>query len=529
MPPLPAAVNHMPNPPQAVGKRLARGRLRQLSLTFTHFAAYWLAFSLLAVGHWVARKYGEPTFEQLMYHLQFGADGLAQTDPGLIRSFVRNCIGAPVLLAAMAYVFEKLTVTAHDIGWRATVVATLAALKRGLQIFLRLWMTTWYRLFQWRLPVLLVLVGAAFFMTKISLWSHIGQLMGEDIMSRYYVAPNAITPPEGAKRNLVLVYAESLEDAYGKPAVFGEDLLKKLRSNRSVSFPRLQPTPGTGWTIAGMVSSQCGVPLRPVIHNPNDMGASGAFLPNITCLGDVLKSHGYTNVFMGGASLSFAGKGLFLQSHGYDEMWGKEEWAASGDFKMSGWGLHDDDLIDQAKKKLDQLVASGHPFNLTLLTLDTHAPDGMLSTYCHQRGGKWLTDIVRCTADQLASLHAHADSKGYLSHTDFVILGDHTAMINQHHDVLERQPDRTIYNQWHVRPDLTPNRDTIYPFDAFPTLLYSMGFRFPDNRLGLGGSGFGPLPTWPDNHDPDLFLDQLLNYSPKYLEFWHSAEHTRSP
>lgn len=522
-------MNLKPTPSRRVGQRPSHGRLRRLSLTFTHFAAYWLAFSLLAVGHWVARKYGEPTFEQLLYHLQFGADGLAQTDPTLIRSFVRNCIAAPTLLAAIAYVFEKLTVTAHDIGWRFTIRAALTALKRGLQTALRLWMATWYRLFKWRLPVLLVLVGAAYFMTKISLWSHLGQLMGQDIMSRYYVAPEAVSAPTGPKRNLVLVYAESLEDAYGKPAVFGEDLLKSLRSKRSVSFGRLQPTPGTGWTIAGIVASQCGVPLRPVIHAPNDMGASGEFLPNITCLGDILKAHGYINVFMGGASLSFAGKGLFLRSHGYEETWGKEEWEQAGNFKMSRWGLHDDDLIDQAKKKLDQLVASESPFNLTLLTLDTHAPDGMLNTYCQQRGGKWLTGIVRCTADQLASLYAHADKSGYLAHTDFVILGDHTAMINQHSDVLERLSDRTVYNQWYVQPDMAPNRETIYHFDAFPTILYSMGFRFPDNRLALGGSGFGPEPTWPDNHDPDLFLDQLLNYSPKYLEFWHSAANTRTP
>jgi phosphoglycerol transferase len=315
-------LNLKPTPSRRIGQRPSHGRLRRLSLTFTHFAAYWLAFSLLAVGHWVARKYGEPTFEQLLYHLQFGADGLAQTDPTLIRSFVRNCIAAPMLLAAIAYVFEKLTVTAHDMGWRFTIRAALTALKRGLRTALRLWMATWYRLFKWRLPVLLVLVGAAYFMTKISLWSHLGQLMGQDIMSRYYVAPEAITAPTGPKRNLVLVYAESLEDAYGKPAVFGEDLLKSLRSKRSVSFGRLQPTPGTGWTIAGIVASQCGIPLRPVIHDPNDMGASGEFLPSITCLGDILKAHGYVNVFMGGASLSFAGKGLFLRSHGYEETWG---------------------------------------------------------------------------------------------------------------------------------------------------------------------------------------------------------------
>lgn len=516
-------------PPPPLPKAPPRGRLRRLSLSFTHFLAYWVAFSLLAVGHWIARKYGEPTFEQLMYHLQFGAHGLVETDPRLIQSFVRNCVLAPLLLAALAYLFEKITVTAHDIGWRATAVVALATVRRGLLMALRVWMAVWYRLFKWRLPVLLVLVGAGYFLTKISLWGHIGQLMGEDILAKYYVEPAHITAPAGPKRNLVLVYAESLETAYGNAALFNEDLLKSLRSSEALSFARLQQTPGSGWTIAGIVTSQCGIPLRPVIFDPNDVGEAGAFLPNVTCLGDILKAHGYTNVFMGGASLSFAGKDKFLRGHGYDETWGKEEWKTAGNFQMSWWGLYDDDLVAQAKKRLDQLVAAGQPFNLTLLTLDTHAPDGLMSPYCARRGGKWLTDNVRCTAELIADLQAHAKSKGYLANTDFVVVGDHLAMVNQHFDTLLKHPDRTVFNQWLVGPGLVPNRETIYHFDVFPTVLYSLGFRFPDNRLGLGGSGFGPLPTLPEGHDPQQFLDHVLNYSPKYLEFWHRNDPTNAP
>ena len=515
--------------PSPTDKTRPLGQLRRLSLSFTHFAAYWLAFALLAVGHWIARKYGEPTFEQLLYHLQFGAQGLVETDPRLIQSFVRNCLLAPSLLALSAYLFEKLTITAYRIGWRATAMAAVALVRDSGRMALRVWMSTWFRLFKWRLPLLLVLAGAAYFLTKVSLWSHIGQLMGEDILARYYVAPSTVAAPSSAKRNLVLIYAESLENTYSHPALFNDDLLKSLKSPSAVSFARLQQTPGSGWTIAGIVSSQCGIPLRPVIFEPNDLGTSNAFLPNVTCLGDILKANGYINVFMGGASLSFAGKDKFLRGHGYDEVWGKEEWQAAGHFQMSWWGLYDDDLISQSKKRLDRLVAAGQLFNLTLLTLDTHAPDGLMSPYCAQRGGKWLADNVRCTAELIAELRAHAQSKGYLSNTDFVVVGDHLAMVNQHFDTLLKHPDRTVFNQWHVQPGLVPNRETIYHFDVFPTVLYSLGFRFPDNRLGLGGSGFGPLPTFPEGHDPQHFLDHVLNYSPKYLEFWHRKEKASSP
>lgn len=496
-------------------------RLRRLSSNFTHLAAYWIAFTLLALGAWIARKFGEPSFEQLLYHIQFGADGLIEADQEMVHSFLRNCVGAPFLLAVLAYAYEKLVVTIHQAGWRMTRNRLWQLTRIGLSKASKLWIKAWYWLFRLRLPVILIVIGAVFLMTKISLWSHLRHMAGEDLLATHYVAPSQIQPPASPKRNLILVYGESLEVAYRNKSLFGSDLLQSLDHPHAVEFARFEQAPGTEWTIAGIVASQCGIPLRPVILDPNGMGVAQKFLPNITCLGDVLKANGYRNIFMGGASLSFAGKGKFFENHGYDELWGNEQWIAAGEKPPSDWwGLHDDRLLQLAKTKLDDLVAQAQPFNLTLLTVDNHAPDGMPNPYCTSRGGKSLTDVVRCTSELVAGLRDHAAQKGYLHNTDFIVIGDHLAMQNQHTESLLKHPGRTVFNSFIVRPEIEPNRSTIYHFDIFPSVLYAMGFRFSDNRLGMGISGFGPLPRDVKPDDRSHYIGQLLNYSPKYLEFW---------
>lgn len=80
--------------------------------------------------------------------------------------------------------------------------------------------------------------------------------------------------------------------------------------------------PGTGCTIA---ATQCGVPLeRMTVFDPNTQGQGiNSFLKNAVCLPDLLTEQGYRNVFMGGASITFAGKDKFLSQHHYHEAYGR--------------------------------------------------------------------------------------------------------------------------------------------------------------------------------------------------------------
>ena len=60
-----------------------------------------------------------------------------------------------------------------------------------------------------------------------------------------------------------------------------------------------------------MVASLCGIILTP---NENHYNADNRFLPSATCLGDLLKSVGYYNVYIGGAPSEFTGKGKLTKA-----------------------------------------------------------------------------------------------------------------------------------------------------------------------------------------------------------------------
>jgi phosphoglycerol transferase len=282
--------------------------------------------------------------------------------------------------------------------------------------------------------------------------------------------------------------------------------------------------PGTGFTIAALVSTQCGVPLERIgLFDLNTQGqAVDDFLPRATCLTDILKQHGYRNVFMGGASLKFSGKDKFLRRHHYDEAYGKDEWIAQGadPGNMNGWGLYDDDLLAHAKEKLRQLHASNKPFNLTLLTVDTHEPSGFRARDCGLRGPQQFEEVVQCSAREVADFVAFIKQSGYLADTNVVILGDHLARKNPVADQLETLPERYIFNEFISRDAMHKNREEIVHFDLLPTLLDFIGFDAQGKPLGLGFSGFGAAKARPA---PDRFVqmtENLLNRSDAYLHLW---------
>ncbi|MGV0033842.1 MAG: sulfatase-like hydrolase/transferase [Candidatus Azotimanducaceae bacterium WSBS_2022_MAG_OTU7] len=208
-------------------------------------------------------------------------------------------------------------------------------------------------------------------------------------------------------KNLVLIYLEGLEATYLDQSLFG-NVLPALNSTQqeAIAFTNMIQTAGTGYTIAGIVASQCGTPMlfNATSTDPNDFLYNG-FLNQATCLGDILNAAGYQQVFVGGASLEFSGKGQFLESHQYNRVLGRKALLARLDDANyhTGWGLYDDSLFDIARDEFTRLAAGQEPFNLTLLTIDTHSP-GKPSASClpFSEADNSILDAVYCT-DQLLS------------------------------------------------------------------------------------------------------------------------------
>ncbi|WP_295990172.1 hypothetical protein [Rugamonas sp.] len=94
---------------------------------------------------------------------------------------------------------------------------------------------------------------------------------GPDYFGANYVPPGSVVLTAAKPKNLVLIYVESLEEGYTEPGAFGRDLLAPLTGLHGTSFPDYQQAPGTGWTIAAMVATQCGVPLERGKRLPSDV------------------------------------------------------------------------------------------------------------------------------------------------------------------------------------------------------------------------------------------------------------------
>ena len=129
---------------------------------------------------------------------------------------------------------------------------------------------------------------------------------------------------------------ESYENIFSEKLLFDEDLLTRFKEEpfNKIEFKKLKQGILTNWTIASIVASQCGLPLKNVgifsfgknkgKHNKEVFGIKN-FLPNAICLGDILKKGNYKNIFINSTNLRFSRTGNFFENHGYDELYGKKE------------------------------------------------------------------------------------------------------------------------------------------------------------------------------------------------------------
>ena len=287
-------------------------------------------------------------------------------------------------------------------------------------------------------------------------------------------------------KNVVWIYMESLERIYWDSKAFPglTPNLDRLRK-QGLDFSRFETFSGANYTMAGLFASQCGVPLftsafaglDTVAGNNTDVST---FHPKIACFGDVLHKAGYWQVYMGGAPIVFSNKDLFFHLHGYDEALGLQELEAGAGGKLpeSGWGLYDSVLFKLALARYQQLAAARKPFNLTLLTLDTHPPDGRPSPGCpkYAASSNSMLQAVHCTDDLLGNFIDALSKQPDWKNTVVVIMSDHLMMRNDAESLFprnyHRQPSLLILN---AGEGARPAR--MYHMDIAPTVLAAMGVR----------------------------------------------------
>ena len=458
--------------------------------------SFFLYFSLqYLLGNWE-----ELTVEEILYHIKSPMGGASES---LVRIFILSVL-LPALGISLFLIF--LYILLHFEG-----ILSLKSKGHFLSFHLP-------RVFNWKK----VYLGFCFFLalfffslTLIDAWDSIslGSYLSSQLHSSKFIEENYVDPkgielhfPE-KKRNLIYIYMESTEltfmdEAHG--GAFPDNLLPEMTAlskegedfsgegdsrNGGISLP------GATWTMGAIFAQSTGLPLKISIEQ-NSMDSQKAFFPSVTALQDILKEEGYTQKFLLGSVGYFGGRELYMKDHGDVKVEDFSYWKRKNKFPKDywvNWGFEDEKLYSYAREELSNLAKENKPFNLTLLTVDTHFPDGYVCRLCQNNyPDNQYANVYRCASRQVTDFVNWIKKQNFYENTTIVISGDHPTMDRDFCDHVPKSYQRKVYtvflNSAAKRKDR--NKREYSTFDYFPTTLAAMGVEIPGNRLGLGTNLF---------------------------------------
>ena len=340
---------------------------------------------------------------------------------------------------------------------------------------------------------------------SISLGSYLSsQLHSSKFIEDNYVDPKGIELhfPE-KKRNLIYIYMESTEltfmdEAHG--GAFPDNLLPEMTalSKEGEDFSGAGESrnggialPGATWTMGAIFAQSTGLPLKISIEQ-NSMDSQKAFFPSVTAIQDILKEEGYTQKFLLGSVGYFGGRELYMKDHGDVKVEDFSYWKRKNKFPKDywvNWGFEDEKLYSYAREELSNLAKEDKPFNLTLLTVDTHFPDGYVCRLCQNNyPDNQYANVYRCASRQVTDFVNWIKKQDFYENTTIVISGDHPTMDRDFCDHVPKSYQRKVYTVFlnAAAKRKERNKREYATFDYFPTTLAAMGVEIPGNRLGLG-------------------------------------------
>lgn len=442
---------------------------------------------LLALSvRWMFATWTNLSMDELVYHLTAPLDG---TNTDMIWDYVRVC-AVPTILV----IFFLILIL---IAWRKKEKVHLF---RGIINLVAL-------------VGIIVMLGYT--------WTELGvgdYLKDQNTESKFiedeYVDPTDVEVvfPE-QKRNLIYIFLESMETTYSDVddgGAFDENVIPELteiaQTNEDFSGadPKLNggySLAGTTWTMGAMFAQTSGLPLN-ISISANDMDTQDSFFPGVTTLGDILSDAGYTQTLLIGSEAQFGGRKLYFQEHGNYEMedysYAIENGLIPSDYKV-WWGYEDQKLFEFAKEKLLQLSQGDEPFNLTMLTVDTHFEDGYVCEQCPTEYDTQYSNVMACSSRQVGEFLKWIQQQEFYENTTIVISGDHPTMDSDYCAEIDQEGnyDRRVFTAYINAAAYAQDQQerTYSTFDNFPTTLAALGVQIDGDRLGLGTNLFSGTKT----------------------------------
>ena len=458
----------------------------------------WVGFVLAFSARWAVAYFGLSCFQQVVFHTKVPLEG---SDKSFLWSWLKTCVLKGLICAliiALAMVFWAGNILILLISIGVAVVCIIYGLNK-------VWIIRYIRNF----------------------------LKKTDVYEKHYVDGRdvKITFPE-KKRNLILLYVESMETTYTSRENGGnykEDLIPEISglAKENLNFSHQEQLggantiEGTGWTTGGLVSQTSGVPL--CVSLITDSFKEGAvFLPGAYALGDVLKKEGYEQEFLCGSDAAFGARKFYYDQHGNYKIFDLDEARAQGripqDYKEF-WGFEDEKLFAIAKDELTRLSQTGKPFHLTMLTVDTHHPHGYVDQNYQNEYPEQLSNIIRGESRKVGEFIQWIKEQPFYEDTTILIAGDHLSMAEEYiHSTYDKRYHRTVLNAFlNAQAEPVQSKNRIFTsMDMYPTILAAMGAKIEGDKLGFGTNLFSEKKTLSEEIGLKQFSTELCKMSYYY-------------
>ena len=469
-----------------------------LEIVLTAVFAF-IAPLLLFSAWWMFRTWKNLTMDELVFHLTGPLEG---TNSDIIIEYLLQCMIPSILILALTII--------------------------GMVIFRK-------KKFFYLLDgvVLVTFIGLSFgtvYMTaeKLDLDGYLAsQGTYSEFVDNNYVDPAevSISFPE-QKRNLIYIFLESMETTYADiedGGGFDENVIPELTktaqdnedfSGEDQAINGAYSMYGTTWTMGAMFGHTSGLPLNISIGS-NDMDTQESFFPGAITLGDILQEQGYSQRLLIGSDATFGGRRLYFTEHGnydiVDYQYVVENGWIPEDYYV-WWGYEDAYLFEFAKEQLLDLASQEEPFNLTMLTVDTHFEDGYVCEKCEDtHGDDQYANVMACSSKQIEEFIQWIQEQDFYENTTIVLAGDHLTMDSDFCEDVSYDYERKTYVSYinsAAQPEMNTSR-TYTTFDHFPTTLAALGAQIEGNRLGLGTNLFSTEETLVERYGIDYENQEL--------------------
>ena len=472
-----------------------------------------IAFGATVTIEWLYDTFGHLSMDEIIFHLKVPMEG---TNTDIIFIFIKECLWKvilPTIIISFILIYPmvkdlKIINDIHTSKKRRTALISSC------------------------IAVVILIVSV----TKITSATDIKQYVVNQLNNSTFIEDEYVVPENVAlefpekKRNLIYIFLESMETTYYKKEDGGlsdDDLIPEISKLAKENICFTDNTPlggaytlyGTTWTVGAMVAQTAGLPLKISIDN-NALGEYSVFLEGAYSLGQILEKNGYHNFLLLGSDATFGGRSNLFKQHGNYEIWDFQ--TALEEKRVSEkiwWGYSDDLLFEYAKEQILNLASKEEPFNFTMLTADTHFPDGYICKDCKNLWNEQYKNVISCSSKKVGEFIEWIKQQDFYDNTTIVISGDHLTMQSDFFELDDGQEyDKKVVNviiNSAIQTEKTTNRK-YSTMDLYPTTLASLGVKIDGDRLALGTNLFSNENTLIEKYGIEYINNELIKTSKFY-------------